>query len=154
MKKEKFPVDGYSKRQYEIGLARMADEKTDQSEVDKIAQDLRRQLSNAHAEALSVNAVLDRKRLAQEVLPQIDKLEDDIRDRLDHAEDIPDRAQAYGRAVIRVAEETKDQIISQKPKLAPDKVQSMLKILKEAVTKFFEQTNVLGQNRYGHDTVG
>ena len=71
-----------------------------QAEIEKIKKDLIRQLGNAQTEANEMNDETESKKLAQQVLPEIAKVKGSIQSELAKNENLPRRAQSFGRQVL------------------------------------------------------
>ncbi len=137
----------------EAAKARLAEETAGlEREIAHIKQDLWRQLSNAHTEALAMDAERESREVAEVVLPHMIEIESETRGRMESA-DLPGKARAYGRAIIEIVE--KARVIFKEHKKIPSAkvIKSIANAVAEMYTEFRRFAgNVLAQDRYGDPT--
>lgn len=193
---ERAPVDKYSRKEYEKGLAHLAQREKAvashplqeqlsvhtelqqgskgeypfaaeerrtkeelaqetahiQREIDRIKQDLWRQLSNAHNEALSEDDERESRKLAEAVLPQIKAIEEDTRHRLVE-EPLSGKARIYANAIIEAADKTRTVLETHKAIPGPSKIREAANLIVELYSELKRFAgNALAQDRYGNPT--
>jgi|SRR3989344_562696 len=114
------------------------------TEVERIKQDLERQLGIARNEATKINDQMVSKKLALEALSQIKEIEEKTSREM---EGLSGRAGGFGRDVLDIARKAKNAIDSDKNRLPPDTIEEVLRGVKGLHSQFVGL--VLSQDRYG-----
>ncbi len=150
LKKETPSTYPFEKEEAEARAALEKETAVLRKEIEQIKKDLQRQFGNAHAEALKINEKMTSDEAAQMVLPEIARIEDSTRRKMEASETLLAPAPDYGKAILKSTEEARREITSRKLVASPARILDIFRGIQELYDKFIEFAgNVLAQTKYG-----